>query len=151
MGHTPRGAQLPCHDNASPPYRIGPLEHGDPLLPQCRNSRPVDRAPGTTPVLARTIGEEPTPSRQDEARAEGKLDMKRLAIRVLFAAGVMLAVRKVVDMGWPALRARCSEMCDRMLDEMPESFPPKRMMTDLDHLKDQTARILEVLEHRTES
>lgn len=37
-----------------------------------------------------------------------------------------------------------------MLDQMPESFPPNRMMADLDSLKEQTARILDVLEHRTE-
>ncbi len=41
---------------------------------------------------------------------------------------------------------RCSEMCDRMLANMPESFPPNRMMTDLETLKEQTARILEELE-----
>jgi hypothetical protein len=42
-------------------------------------------------------------------------------------------------------------MCDRMLDQMPESFPPNRMMSDLESLKEQTTRILDVLEHQTES
>ena len=39
-------------------------------------------------------------------------------------------------------------MCDRMLANMPESFPPNRMMADLDSLKVKTERILEVLEER---
>jgi hypothetical protein len=38
-----------------------------------------------------------------------------------------------------------------MLDQMPESFPPNRMMADLDELKEQTARILDVLERQAES
>ncbi len=46
------------------------------------------------------------------------------------------------------MRERCSGMCERMLASMPESFPPNRMMADLDALKEQTARILEVLEER---
>jgi hypothetical protein len=37
-----------------------------------------------------------------------------------------------------------------MLANMPESFPPNRMMADLEALKEQTARILEVLEERGE-
>jgi hypothetical protein len=41
-------------------------------------------------------------------------------------------------------------MCERMLAQMPESFPPNRMMADLETLKEQTARILDVLEPRTE-
>ena len=37
-----------------------------------------------------------------------------------------------------------------MLANMPASFPPKRMMADLEALKEQTARILEVLEESEE-
>ncbi len=77
--------------------------------------------------------------------------MKRLVIFTLLAAGVVVAMRKMVQTGGPAMRAKCSEMCDRMLDQMPESFPPNRMMSDLESLKEQTTRILEVLEHHTES
>ena len=75
--------------------------------------------------------------------------MKRLAIFSLLAVGMMLAMRKMVEAGGPAVRARCSEMCDRMLDQMPESFPPNRMMSDLESLKEQTSRILDMLEHQT--
>jgi hypothetical protein len=77
--------------------------------------------------------------------------MKKLAILVVLGAAVMLAVRKMVQLDGPEVRARGSEMCDRMLAQMPESFPPNRMMADLDELKEQTARILDVLERQAES
>ena len=71
--------------------------------------------------------------------------MRRLIILAVVAVGIRLVIRKMAESG-PAMRERCSEMCDRMLANMPESFPPNRMMADLDSLKDKTARILEVLE-----
>ncbi|MFV2063143.1 MAG: hypothetical protein ACC726_06460 [Chloroflexota bacterium] len=37
-----------------------------------------------------------------------------------------------------------------MLASMPESFPPNRMMADLEILKERTARILETLQEREE-
>jgi hypothetical protein len=76
--------------------------------------------------------------------------VKRLIIFVMLAAGVFLAMRKIAERAGPATRERCLEMCDRMLANMPESFPPNRMMADLKALKEQTARILEVLEERGE-
>ena len=72
--------------------------------------------------------------------------MKRLIILAVVAAGIRLVIRKIAEGAGPAMRERCSEMCDRMLANMPDSFPPNRMMADLDSLKDKTARILEVLE-----
>ena len=74
--------------------------------------------------------------------------MKRLLIFVGFAAGMALAMRKITGGAGPTLGERCSEMCERMLAAMPESFPPNRMMADLETLKERTARILEVLEER---
>jgi hypothetical protein len=76
--------------------------------------------------------------------------MKRLIIFAVLAAGMFLAMRKMAERSGPVMRERCSEMCDRMLANMPESFPPNRMMADLESLKEQTARILEVLEERHE-
>ncbi len=61
---------------------------------------------------------------------------------------MFLVMRKIAERAGPVMRERCSEMCERMLATMPESFPPNRMMADLDALKEQTARILEVLEER---
>ncbi len=76
--------------------------------------------------------------------------MRRLIIFAVVAAGMLLVLRKMAERAGPVMRERCSEMCDRMLANMPESFPPNRMMADLEALKEQTARILEVLEERKE-
>ena len=74
--------------------------------------------------------------------------MRRFIIFVVLAAGMFLAMRKLAERAGPAMHERCSGMCDRMLANMPESFPPNRMMADLDSLKEKTERILEVLEER---
>lgn len=76
--------------------------------------------------------------------------MRRILIFAVLAAGMFLAMRRMAGMAGPVMRERCSEMCDRMLANMPESFPPNRMMADLETLKEQTTRILEVLEERQE-
>ncbi len=76
--------------------------------------------------------------------------MRRLVIFAVLAAGMFLAMRKIAGGPGPTMREWCSEMCHRMLASMPESFPPNRMMADLEVLKDRTARILEVLEEREE-
>lgn len=72
--------------------------------------------------------------------------MRRLIILAVVAVGIRLAIRKMTETAGPAMREHCSEMCDRMLANMPESFPPNRMMADLQSLKDKTDRILEMLE-----
>ena len=74
--------------------------------------------------------------------------MRRLPIFAVLAVGTFLVVRKIAETAGPGMRERCSEMCDRVLAFMPESFPPNRIMADLEALKEQTARILEVLEKR---
>ena len=61
-----------------------------------------------------------------------------------------LLMWKMMERAGPVMRVRCSEMCDRMLANMPESFPPNRMMSDLKALREQTDRILEMLEEREE-
>ncbi len=76
--------------------------------------------------------------------------MRRLLIFAVLAAGMFLAMRKMAERAGPVMREQCSEMCERMLANMPESFPPNRMMADLETLKEQTTRILEVLEERQE-
>lgn len=74
--------------------------------------------------------------------------MKRLAAFAVFVGVVILAVRRLGGFDGTTIRAKCSEMCDRMLDQMPESFPPNRMMADLDDLKERTGQILDILEHQ---
>ncbi len=76
--------------------------------------------------------------------------MKRLIILTVLVAGMFLAMRKLAKKAGPGMRERCSEMCDRMLANMPDSFPPNRMMSDLESIKEQTARILNMLEAQTE-
>jgi len=71
--------------------------------------------------------------------------VRRLIIVTVLAACVLLAMRKMAERAGPVMRQRCSEMCDGMLANMPESFPPNRMMADLESIKEQTARILEEL------
>jgi hypothetical protein len=64
----------------------------------------------------------------------------------MLTAGLLLAMGKIVEKAGPAIRERCSEMCEGMLANMPETFPPNRMMANLEAITEQTARILEVLE-----
>ena len=71
--------------------------------------------------------------------------MKRLIIFTVLAAAMFAAIRLMAKKAGPVMRERCADMCDRMLANMPESFPPNRMMADLDSIKEQTADILEVL------
>ncbi len=76
--------------------------------------------------------------------------MRRLLIFTVLAAGMFLAIRKIAERAGPVVRERCSEMCERMLANMPESFPPNRMMADLEALKGQSARILNLVERQTD-
>lgn len=68
--------------------------------------------------------------------------MKRLIVFVVFAAGIFMAVRRLAGSAAPLAR----DACDRMEAKVPEWFPPKRMMVDLATVKEQNARILELLE-----
>ena len=54
--------------------------------------------------------------------------MRRRLIFTVLAAGMLLVMLKIAESASPAMRERCSEMRQRMLANMPESFPPKRMM-----------------------
>ncbi len=74
--------------------------------------------------------------------------MRRFLIFAMLAAGMLLALRMMVERAGPAMREGCSGMCDRMLANMPESFPPNRMMADLEALNEKTARIVEILAKR---
>ena len=74
--------------------------------------------------------------------------MRRVLAFAVAATGMFLATRKIAEGAGADMRERCSTMCDRFLAGMPKSFPPNRIMADLDAIKDQNARILEVLEKR---
>jgi hypothetical protein len=61
--------------------------------------------------------------------------------------GVMfMAKRKLGGNAGSAIRELGADLCDRFLAGMPESFPPNRMMANLDTVKEQNARIIELLE-----
>ena len=72
--------------------------------------------------------------------------MKRVVVWGVLAGLVLLVLRKMTAETASAMRVKCAQMCDQMLEKMPESFPPNRMMADLDHLKGQMDRILDALQ-----
>ncbi len=70
----------------------------------------------------------------------------RILRAVLVVAGAVLLVRRF----GPRLRQRCVEQCEHMMEGMPDSFPPKRMMNELEAIRVQNARIIELLEEDQE-
>ncbi len=70
--------------------------------------------------------------------------MRRVLIgAALTATGVLVACK----LG-PKLRERCEAECGRMFERMPDDFPPKRIMRGIEEIREQTARILQLLEER---
>jgi hypothetical protein len=49
------------------------------------------------------------------------------------------------------LHARMLEACKGMFEQMPDDFPPKRMMGGIDEIRANTARTLELLEERKQA
>ena len=47
------------------------------------------------------------------------------------------------------MHVRLMARCEAMFEQMPDSFPPKRMMEGVEELRGSTARIVELLEART--
>jgi hypothetical protein len=70
--------------------------------------------------------------------------MRRLTIGAAVIGGVVLAARAL----GPKLHARMLETCKGMFEQMPEDFPPKRMMGGVEEVRTNTRRILELLEER---
>jgi hypothetical protein len=70
--------------------------------------------------------------------------MRRIVIVGGAAAVGFLIVRAIV----PKLRDRVMTRCEGMFEQMPEEFPPKKMMRGIDEISNKTARILELLEAR---
>jgi hypothetical protein len=73
--------------------------------------------------------------------------MRRLIIGAVLGLGVLLLARRLKQAmrGSPTLAERLSEKCERMLAGLPSSFPPNRMMADLETVKARTDLILEKL------
>lgn len=70
--------------------------------------------------------------------------MRRLALGTAIALGGVLAARALA----PKLHQSAMAGCQRMLDEAPDEFPPKRMMRGIEEIRANTARSLELLERR---
>lgn len=70
--------------------------------------------------------------------------MRRIAIGAALAGIGLLVARASA----PKLHARLMAGCERMFEQMPDSFPPKRMMRGIEEILANTARTLELLEER---
>ena len=70
--------------------------------------------------------------------------MRRIVI-VGAVAGVGFLIVRVIA---PKLRGRVMARCEGMFEQMPDEFPPKKMMRGIDEIGNKTARILELLEAR---
>ena len=75
------------------------------------------------------------------------MKMRRIAIRVALVGAGVVAIRTLA----PKLQERCVAACERMFEQMPEEFPPKRMMRGIEEIRGSTARTLELLEERDQA
>ena len=73
--------------------------------------------------------------------------MRRLAIAAALIGGAIVAVRALT----PKLHARMLAACKGMFEQMPDDFPPKRMMSGIEEIRANTTRTLELLEERTQA
>ena len=73
--------------------------------------------------------------------------MRRIAIGAAVLGGVVLAARALA----PRLHARMLAACKGMFEQMPEDFPPKRMIGGIEETRANTTRILELLDERTQT
>ena len=70
--------------------------------------------------------------------------MRRIAIGVALVGAGLLVGRRVA----PSLHHRVMAGCERMFEQMPDDFPPKRMMRSLEEIQANTTRAVELLEER---
>ena len=72
--------------------------------------------------------------------------MRQIAISAAVIGGVVVAARILA----PKLHTRMLATCEGMFEQMPEDFPPKRMMGGIEEIRANTTRMLELLEERKE-
>lgn len=72
--------------------------------------------------------------------------MRRILIVGALAGVGFLIVRAIA----PKLRDRLMARCEAMFEQMPDDFPPKRMMRGIEEMRVNTARIAELLEARND-
>jgi hypothetical protein len=68
--------------------------------------------------------------------------MRRIVIGAALA-GVGVLVARALG---PKLHERLMARCEGMFEQMPDDFPPKRMMRGIDEIRANTARTLALLE-----
>ena len=73
--------------------------------------------------------------------------MRKIAISAAVIGGVVVAARVLA----PKLHARMLAACKGMFEQMPEDFPPKRMMGGIEEIRANTTRILDLLDERTQA
>jgi hypothetical protein len=73
--------------------------------------------------------------------------MRRIAKSAVLIGGGMLAARALA----PRLHERMMATCKGMFEQMPEDFPPKRMMGGIEEVRANTTRILQLLEERAQA
>jgi hypothetical protein len=71
--------------------------------------------------------------------------MKRILIVGAFATIAFLILRPRVS----KLRERLEARCEAMFEQMPNTFPPKKMMRGIDEIQVTTGRILQLVENPT--
>lgn len=70
--------------------------------------------------------------------------MRRLAFGAALAGVAVLGARLIM----PRLHARMLAACTHMFEELPEDFPPRRMLAGIEEIRASTARALVLLEER---
>lgn len=75
------------------------------------------------------------------------MKMRRIAIGAALIGASAMVARRVA----PKLHERLAAACERMFEQMPDSFPPKRMMLGIEDVRANTARTLEILEEREQA
>ena len=72
--------------------------------------------------------------------------MRRIAIGAAVIGGVVVAARTLA----PKLHARMLAACKAMFEQMPEDFPPKRIMSGVEEIRANTTRLLALLDEEHE-
>ena len=73
--------------------------------------------------------------------------MRRRAIGVTLTGIGVLVARALA----PRLHARLMAGCERMFEQMPDKFPPKRMLRGIEEIRANSARTLALLEAREQA
>ena len=72
--------------------------------------------------------------------------MKRIATAAALTGVGVLAARAIVPK--LKLHERLMARCERMFQQMPDDFPPKRIMRGVEEIRANTKRTLEILQER---